>query len=170
LDSTEIGNPPGKFEGVFAKAKQEGFLTTAHAGEEGPAQYIWDSLNLLRVNRIDHGNRCLDDEDLVKLLAEKQIPLTLCPLSNLELKVIKNMKDYPLLKMMEAGVLVTINSDDPAYFGGYLNENYLAVAKALNLSQEQILQLAKNSFKASWLSDEEKIKVYTILESHKLNT
>ncbi|MBT4727598.1 MAG: adenosine deaminase [Bacteroidetes bacterium] len=170
LDSTEIGNPPGKFESVFAKAKQEGFLTTAHAGEEGPAQYIWDSLNLLRVNRIDHGNRCLDDEDLVKLLAEKQIPLTLCPLSNLELKVIKNMKDYPLLKMMEAGVLVTINSDDPAYFGGYLNENYLAVAKALNLSQEQILQLAKNSFKASWLSDEEKIKVYTILESHKLNT
>lgn len=156
LDSSEIGNPPSKFERVFEKAREEGFITVAHAGEEGPASYIWEAINLLKVNRIDHGNRCLDDSRLVKLLADLQMPLTLCPLSNLELKVIHDLKDYPLIKMMDKNLLVTINSDDPAYFGGYITENYLEIAKSLNLSKRQITDLVKNSFKASWLSNREK--------------
>ncbi len=156
LDSSELGNPPSKFERVFAKAREEGFLTVAHAGEEGPSEYIHEARNLLKVVRIDHGNRCLDDEALVKQLAHEQMPLTLCPLSNLELKVIANLEDYPLRKMMDKGLLVTLNSDDPAYFGGYLNENYLAVAESLNLSKKEIAELAKNSFKASWLTNEQK--------------
>ncbi|WP_106794406.1 adenosine deaminase [Aquimarina sp. Aq78] len=156
LDSSEVGNPPSKFERVFAKAKEEGFITVAHAGEEGPAEYIWEAINLLKVTRIDHGNRCLEDDRLVKLLADLQIPLTLCPLSNLELKVIDDLKKYPLPEMMDKGLLITINSDDPAYFGGYMNENYIGLAQALNLSKKQITELVKNSFKASWLSDKEK--------------
>ncbi|PKV52245.1 adenosine deaminase [Aquimarina sp. MAR_2010_214] len=156
LDSSEVGNPPSKFERVFAKAKEEGFITVAHAGEEGPAEYIWEAINLLKITRIDHGNRCLEDDRLVKLLADLQIPLTLCPLSNLELKVINDLKNYPLLEMMDKGLLITINSDDPAYFGGYMNENYLGIAQALNLSKRQITELVINSFKASWLSDKEK--------------
>jgi adenosine deaminase len=156
LDSSEIGNPPSKFERVFAKAKEEGFITVAHAGEEGPAEYIWEAINVLKVTRIDHGNRCLEDDRLVKLLADLQIPLTLCPLSNLELKVINDLKKYPLPEMMDKGLLVTINSDDPAYFGGYMNENYIGIAQALNFSKRQITELVKNSFKASWLSDQEK--------------
>lgn len=156
LDSSEVGNPPSKFERVFAKAKEEGFITVAHAGEEGPAEYIWEAINVLKVARIDHGNRCLEDNQLVKLLADLQIPLTLCPLSNLELKVINDLKNYPLPEMMDKGLLITINSDDPAYFGGYMNENYLSIAQALNLSKKQITELVKNSFKASWLSDKEK--------------
>lgn len=158
LDSSEIGNPPSKFERVFAKAKEEGFITVAHAGEEGPAEYIWEAVDLLKVTRIDHGNRCLEDDRLVKLLADLQIPLTLCPLSNLELKVIDDLKKYPLPEMMDKGLLITINSDDPAYFGGYMNENYIGIAQALNLSKKQITELVKNSFKASWLSDIEKEK------------
>ena len=142
--------------GLFDKAREEGFLTVAHAGEEGPSQYIKEALDLLKVVRVDHGNRCLEDEALVEQLAREQMPLTLCPLSNLELKVIHDLKDYPLKEMMEKGLLVTINSDDPAYFGGYLNENYLAVAVNLNLSIEEITELAKNSFKASWLSNKQK--------------
>ncbi|WP_438424642.1 adenosine deaminase [Aquimarina macrocephali] len=156
LDSSEVGNPPSKFERVFAKAKEEGFITVAHAGEEGPAEYIWEAINLLKVTRIDHGNRCLEDDRLVKLLADLQIPLTLCPLSNLELKVIDDLKKYPLPEMMDRGLLITINSDDPAYFGGYMNENYIGITQALNLSKKQITELVKNSFKASWLSDKEK--------------
>lgn len=156
LDSSEVGNPPSKFERVFAKAKEEGFITVAHAGEEGPPEYIWEAINLLKVTRIDHGNRCLEDDRLVKLLADLQIPLTLCPLSNLELKVIDDLKKYPLPEMMDRGLLITINSDDPAYFGGYMNENYIGITQALNLSKKQITELVKNSFKASWLSDKEK--------------
>ncbi|MGK0390925.1 MAG: adenosine deaminase [Maribacter sp.] len=156
LDSSELGNPPSKFERVFAKARELGLPTVAHAGEEGPAEYIWEALDLLKVVRIDHGNRCLDDDKLVQRLVDIQMPLTLCPLSNLELKVISDMKDYRLVEMMDKGLLATIHSDDPAYFGGYMNENYESVADALNLSKEQIITLAKNSFKASWLSDEEK--------------
>ncbi|WP_084050427.1 adenosine deaminase [Aquimarina macrocephali] len=156
LDSSEVGNPPSKFERVFAKAKEEGFITVAHAGEEGPPEYIWEAINLLKVTRIDHGNRCLEDDRLVKLLAGLQIPLTLCPLSNLELKVIDDLKKYPLPEMMDRGLLITINSDDPAYFGGYMNENYIGITQALNLSKKQITELVKNSFKASWLSDKEK--------------
>ncbi len=154
LDSSELGNPPSKFERVFTKAREEGFLTVAHAGEEGPSEYIKEALDLLKVVRVDHGNRCLEDEALVEQLTRAQMPLTLCPLSNLELKVIHDLKDYPLKEMMAKGLVVTINSDDPAYFGGYLNENYLAVAENLNLSIEEITELAKNSFKASWLSND----------------
>lgn len=151
LDSSEVGNPPSKFEKVFKMAQEEGFVTLAHAGEEGPSEYIWEALELLNVTRIDHGNRCLDDDKLVKVLADKKIPLTLCPLSNLKLKVINDLSEYPLKEMMEKGLLVTINSDDPSYFGGYMNENYLETAKAINLSKEDLTQLSKNSFKASFL-------------------
>ncbi|CAM4403006.1 adenosine deaminase [Zobellia roscoffensis] len=156
LDSSEVGNPPSKFQRVFEKALDEGFLTVAHAGEEGPSEYIWEALDLLKVTRIDHGNRCLDDADLVKRLVDQQTPLTLCPLSNLELKVIQDLKEYALPTMMEHNLLVTINSDDPAYFGGYMNENFWGITKALNLSKVQIAELAKNGFKASWLSEQEK--------------
>jgi len=166
LDSSELGNPPSKFERVFEKARAEGFLTVAHAGEEGPAEYIWEALNVLKVNRIDHGNHSLDDERLVKKLEELQMPLTLCPLSNLELKVVHDLKDYPLKEMMDKGLLVTINSDDPAYFGGYMNENYIGVANALDLSKREITELAKNSVKASWLSQNEKEKLLKEIEKY----
>jgi len=166
LDSSEVGNPPSKFQKVFEKAKEEGFLTVAHAGEEGPAEYIWEALNLLKVSRVDHGNHCLDDEKLVKELVEKKIPLTMCPLSNLKLKVIEDLKEHPLRKMMNKGLLVTINSDDPAYFGGYVNDNYLAIAKALNLSKEDICQLAKNSFTASFLDEEKKKEMIEKVEKY----
>ena len=156
LDSSEVGHPPSKFQKVFEQCRKEGFLTVAHAGEEGSADYVWEALNLLKVSRIDHGNHALDDEKLVKELAALKMPLTLCPLSNYRLKVVKDLRQHPLKKMMDNGLLVTINSDDPAYFGGYLQENYLATSKALNLSKDDIYQLAKNSFNASFLSDETK--------------
>lgn len=166
LDSSEVGNPPSKFERVFAQARRLGFITVAHAGEEGPAEYIWEALNLLHVTRIDHGNRCLDDAKLVDELVKRQIPLTLCPLSNLELKVIKDMKEHPLLKLIDKGILATIHSDDPAYFGGYMNENYLAVAKALNLSKEQLAQLTKNAFTASFLPEKAKADFHHYIDAY----
>jgi len=156
LDSSEIGHPPSKFQRVFEKAQDEGFLTVAHAGEEGPPEYVWEALNLLNVKRIDHGNRALEDETLVQLLAQKQIPLTVCPLSNLKLRVVDKLADHPLKIMMDKNLLVTINSDDPSYFGGQLNDNYIKLAKALNLTKTGIYRLAKNSFTASFLSDSEK--------------
>lgn len=156
LDSSELGNPPSKFERVFAKAREEGFITVAHAGEEGPAEYIREALQLLKISRIDHGNKSVNDEELVNELVRSQVGLTLCPLSNLELKVIKKMEDHPVKEMMDKGMLVTINSDDPAYFGGYMNANYIATAKALKLDKKDIAQLAENSFKASFLPQEKK--------------
>lgn len=164
LDSSEVGNPPSKFKKVFERARKAGFLTVAHAGEEGPAEYVWEALNLLKVSRIDHGNHSLDDEKLVKVLVKRKIPMTVCPLSNLKLKVVKDLKKHPLKKMINEGLLVTINSDDPAYFGGYVNENYLAIAKALNLFKKDIYILAKNSFMASFLSKDEKKKILKKLE------
>jgi adenosine deaminase len=158
LDSSEKGNPPSKFVNVFEASAKHGYRLVAHAGEEGPADYIWEALDLLKVVRIDHGNRCLDDESLVQRLLEKNIPLTLCPLSNVELKVIQKMEDHPVAKMLDKGILATIHSDDPAYFGGYMNENYYETAKALNLSKDQLMQLAINAFEASWLSSEGKEK------------
>jgi len=158
LDSSEKGNPPSKFINVFKASAEHGFDLVAHAGEEGPVEYIWEALDLLKVIRIDHGNRCLDDEALVQRLKDSNIPLTLCPLSNLELKVIQKMEEHPVSKMLEKGILATIHSDDPAYFGGYMNENYYEIAKALNLNNEQLRQLAINGFEASWLSSEEKGK------------
>lgn len=151
LDSAENGHSPSKFRRVFEKALREGFISVAHAGEEGPADYVRDALDNLKVTRIDHGNRCLEDEDLVRILVERKIPLTICPLSNLKLKVVNDLKDHPLKIMMDKGLMVTVNSDDPAYFGGYLNENFSAVAQALNLNKEDICLLAKNSFTASLL-------------------
>lgn len=156
LDSSELGNPPSKFANVFKAAADHGFRLVAHAGEEGPAEYIWEALDLLNVVRIDHGNRCLDDTALVNKLVNEQIPLTLCPLSNVALKVITKMEDHPALEMIKKGLLVTIHSDDPAYFGGYMNENYFETAISLNLAKDEIMQLAINAFKASWLSDEDK--------------
>lgn len=158
LDSSEVGHPPSKFQRVFDKAREEGFLTVAHAGEEGPAEYIWEALDLLKVSRIDHGNNSLDDEKLVQKLVDCKMPLTICPLSNLKLKVVKDLKNHPLHKMMKKGMLATVNSDDPAYFDGYMNANYLAISNSLNLSKKEITQLAKNSFEASFLEKEVKQK------------
>lgn len=151
LDSSEKGNPPSKFRHVFEMAKAEGFMTVAHAGEEGPAGYIDEALDLLNVDRIDHGNRSVDSPELVNRLRERQLALTMCPLSNLKLKVHTDLKQHPAKRLMEQGVLVTVNSDDPAYFGGYVNENYMALAEALHLNATDILTLAGNSFKASFL-------------------
>lgn len=158
LDSSELGNPPSKFENVFKSSAEHGYKLVAHAGEEGPAAYIWEALDILKVIRIDHGNRCLDDEALVNRLVAEKIALTLCPLSNVALKVIQKMEDHPVVRMLDKGILATIHSDDPAYFGGYMNENYYETARALNLDKSQLMQLAINAFEASWLSDEVKQK------------
>jgi len=156
LDSAEKNNPPSKFQNVFAEARKQGFLCVAHAGEEGPPEYITEALDLLKVSRIDHGIRCLEDEALVNRLVLEKIPLTVCPLSNVKLCVVKSMKEHPLKRMLDRGLFVTVNSDDPAYFGGYVNENFSAAAQALQLSSQDIYQLAKNSFQASFLSPEQK--------------
>ncbi|HDZ04698.1 hypothetical protein LCGC14_0345480 [marine sediment metagenome] len=158
LDSSEIGNPPSKFEKVFKASAEQGYKLVAHAGEEGPSEYIWEALDILKVERIDHGNRCLTDEALVKRLVDEKIALTLCPTSNVALKVIQKMDEHPVAKMLDKGIIATIHSDDPAYFGGYMNENYYETAKALNLTLEQIQQLAINGFEASWLSESSKKK------------
>ena len=159
LDSSEKGHPPSKFERVFAKAKEEGFLTVAHAGEEGPPEYVWEALNLLYVSRIDHGNRSLEDVALVEELVKRKMPLTVCPLSNLKLKVVHDMGKHPLKEMLKKGMMVTVNSDDPAYFGGYMNENFLALVNSLDLSKEDIVLLVKNSFEASFLDEDKKLEM-----------
>lgn len=151
LDSSEKGNPPSKFRRVFAKAKEEGFRLVAHAGEEGPPEYIYEALDILKVDRIDHGNTSIQDPALISRLVEEQIALTVCPLSNTRLCVVDDMKHHPLPRMLEAGIKVTVNSDDPAYFGGYLNENYEAVCDILGNDTELLAQLARNSFSASFL-------------------
>lgn len=158
LDSSELGHPPSKFERVFKKAKDLGFKIVAHAGEEGPASYIWEAIELLDVDRIDHGVRCQEDDSLMAYLKDKQIPLTVCPLSNLKLCVIDDMKQHNIISLLEAGLLVTVNSDDPTYFGGFLNANFEALQKALSVSDDNIKLLAINSFKASFLEDEVKKK------------
>ena len=156
LDSSELGHPPAKFERVFAKARELGLRVTAHAGEEGPPEYVSEALDLLKVERIDHGNRALEDPALVHRLVAEGMTLTVCPLSNLKLCVIAAIAQSPVKQMLDLGLMVTINSDDPAYFGGYVGANYYAVADALNLSQDQIVRLAQNSFTGSFLSDAEK--------------
>lgn len=156
LDSGELGNPPEKFTQVFAAAAEQGYQCVAHAGEEGPPAYIWGALNSLNVTRIDHGVRCLEDDKLVEQLIQDQTPLTVCPLSNVRLCVVDEMKDHPILTMLDKGLLVTVNSDDPPYFGGYLNDNFLAMVGGLALNQAQAKQLAANSFKASFLDEEKK--------------
>jgi adenosine deaminase len=156
LDSGERGNPPSKFAEVFARARSEGFLTVAHAGEEGPPSYIREALDLLKVSRVDHGVRCVEDPALVDELATRRIPLTVCPLSNIKLRVFDSMENHTLKTLLDRGVKVTINSDDPAYFGGYVVDNFLAAHRALDLSEGHIHQLARNSFEASFVSNEEK--------------
>ena len=148
LDSAEVGHPPSTFVDVFGRARAEGFRCVAHAGEEGPASYIWEALDLLKVARVDHGIRCLDDPALVARLRDQQIPLTVCPLSNVRLHAVGSLEQHPLRRLLDAGVLATINSDDPAYFGGYVAENYLAVQRALGFDLSELEALAENSLKA----------------------
>ena len=156
LDSSEIGNPPSKFKKLFKKSMEKGFLTFAHAGEEGPPEYIWDSINLLNVKRIDHGVQCLKDKKLVEKLRNDKMPLTVCPLSNIKLHVFNNLKEHNLKKMLDEKLMVMVNSDDPAYFGGYLNKNLIEIHSALDLSIIDIKTLIINSFKSSFLSEEKK--------------
>jgi adenosine deaminase len=158
LDSSEVGHPPAKFTEVFDRARHEGFLTVAHAGEEGPPEYILEALDLLKVERIDHGVRSLEDPALVQRLAAERVPLTVCPLSNVKLRVFDKLEDHNLKKLLDAGLCATINSDDPAYFGGYIGENFLQTQQALELSADEIVSLAKNSFAASFLPDEQKTR------------
>ena len=163
LDSAEVGHPPSQFVELFDRARREGFRCVAHAGEEGPSGYIWEALDLLRVVRIDHGNRCLEDPALVARLRDEQVPLTVCPLSNLRLGAVGRMEDHPLPAMINAGLLVTVNSDDPAYFGGYIDDNYRLIQRYLGIDDAQLVQLAGNSFRAAFLSDAERARYLTEL-------
>ena len=156
LDSSETGNPPNKYEKLFKKAIEYGFITVAHAGEEGPPEYIWEALNLLNVKRIDHGVQCLKDEKLVEKLFDSQIPLTVCPLSNIKLRVFNKLEEHNLKLMLDKKLMVMVNSDDPAYFGGYLNQNLIETQLALNLSKDEVKTLFINSFKSSFLNIEKK--------------
>jgi adenosine deaminase len=156
LDSSEAGNPPQKFEHVYARAAREGFRAVAHAGEEGPAEYVWQALDLLGVQRVDHGVRSLEDRSLVHRLATDRVPLTVCPLSNVKLRVVDALTDHPLATMLDRGLCATVNSDDPAYFGGYVGENLVQAAAALHLEDDMVIELARNSFLASFLDGETK--------------
>lgn len=173
LDSSELGNEPRKFQDVFRRAQEAGLLCCCHAGEEGPPSYIWGAIQDLKVHRVDHGVRCLEDEALVDYLVQHQIPLTVCPLSNLKLAVVNDLRKHPLRAMLEAGLAASIHSDDPAYFGGYITENYNATAVALNLSAEEVVQLARNAVQGSFLEDDRKqallAQIQTCYENHKHN-
>ncbi|WP_416666044.1 adenosine deaminase [Egbenema bharatensis] len=163
LDSSELGHPPAKFKAVFDRARAEGFRTVAHAGEEA-AEYIWEAIELLQVSRIDHGVRCIDDPRLVEYLIEHQIPLTVCPLSNTKLRVFDTMEQHNIKQLLDMGLCVTVNSDDPSYFGGYVVDNFRAIQTALHLDEQDIYQLAKNSFQATFLEQEEKQALLDQLE------
>jgi adenosine deaminase len=156
LDSSEKGNPPGKFKRVFERAREAGFFLTAHAGEEGPASYVWEALDVLGVARIDHGVRSMEDEPLVDRLARERVPLTVCPLSNVRLRVVEDLAHHPLRRMLDKGLVATVNSDDPAYFGGYVQENYRASAQALRLGRDEVAALARNGIAASLMPTSEK--------------
>ena len=163
LDSSEKGNPPEKFANVFSQAKDMGYKLVAHAGEEGPASYIWSSLDILNIERIDHGIRAIDDPELMLRLINNQIPLTVCPLSNVKLKVFEEMASHTILEMLEQGVCVTVNSDDPSYFGGYMTENFISLYDNLGLSEDQALKLVKNSIDASFATKKRKKVLYNLL-------
>lgn len=167
LDSSEVGHPPHLFKNVFARAAELGLKRVAHAGEEGPPEYIYEALDLLRVDRIDHGNRSLEEPALVARLAKEKIPLTVCPQSNLRLAVVKDMTEHPIRKMLELDLNACINSDDPAYFGGYMNENFFALIDAIGLTRDEIFQLVSNGFQASFLSpDDKKIHLQNVASLH----
>jgi adenosine deaminase len=166
LDSSEVGHPPEKFARVFAAAAERGLKRVAHAGEEGPPEYVWEALDLLHVDRIDHGNRSMEDPALVQRLAREKMVLTVCPLSNLKLCVVKDMADHPVDRMLAAGLKVTLNSDDPAYFGGYINANYRAAAEGRGLGRDQLAAIARNSFEGSFLPAEEKKAQLARLENY----
>jgi adenosine deaminase len=159
------GNPPSKFERVYAQARREGFVPVAHAGEEGPPAYVCEAIDLLQVRRIDHGNRALEDPALTARIAREQIPMTVCPLSNKRLQVCPDLRLHPLRRMLGEGLLVTVNSDDPSYFGGYVNENFIAVQEALGLTEAEIATLARNSFIASFMTQPEKAAALAAFDS-----
>lgn len=169
LDSSEKGHPPSKFQRVFARARSLGLLAVAHAGEEGPPDYVRQALDLLQVRRIDHGIRALEDSDLVARLAREKIPLTVCPLSNLRLCVVPDLASHPLKRMLQAGLVATVNSDDPAYFGGYINENFQAVQQALALTEEEIVTLARNGFRAAFCHESTKLKHLSAIDDYRLS-
>jgi len=166
LDSSEVGNPPKKFSRVFAEAKELGFKAVAHAGEEGPSGYIWNALNDLNVSRIDHGVRALDDPNLVAYLVDNKTPLTVCPLSNTKLCVFDTMSEHTILQMLELGLNVCVNSDDPAYFGGYMTENFNALTTSLSMTKKQAIQLVENSISASFAPKNRKNVIHTILDTY----
>jgi adenosine deaminase len=166
LDSSEKGNPPSKFKRVFEASVAEGYIPLAHAGEEGDADYVWEALDLLKIVRIDHGNNSLQDERLVEEIVKRDIALTVCPLSNLALKVVDDLREHPLKKMMDAGLKVTVNSDDPAYFGGQVNQNFISIQKALHLSKDDMTELARNSFEYSLLDQSMKNSYLNEVEAY----
>ncbi|WKK64746.1 adenosine deaminase [Lutimonas zeaxanthinifaciens] len=166
LDSSEKGNPPSKFKNVFEASVKEGYIPLAHAGEEGDADYVWEALDILRIIRIDHGNNSLQDPVLVDEIVKREIALTVCPLSNKALQVVPDLKDHPLKKMMDSGMKVTVNSDDPAYFGGQVNQNFIEIQKALELTKKDLYQLAKNSFEYSLLNRDSKEKYLAELDAY----
>jgi adenosine deaminase len=165
LDSSEVGHPPRKFKNVFRRARQEGFKLVAHAGEEGPPDYVWEALDVLGVDRIDHGNRSLEDPALVARLARERMALTVCPLSNLRLCVVDDLRRHPLRRMLDSGLVVTLNSDDPAYFGGYMSDNFHAVQSALDLGETELRTIARNGFAASFMSEADKSAALAAFDS-----
>jgi len=164
LDSSEVDHPPEKFVRVFARCRELGLRIVAHAGEEGPPEYIWEALELLQAERIDHGVRCLEDPVLVAELAKRRTPLTVCPLSNLKLCVVNDLADHPMKQLLDAGLCATVNSDDPAYFGGYLNANFEQTVRALALTEADVIKLAKNSFEASFVSEAQRAAMVDALD------
>jgi len=166
LDSSELGRPPSLFKDVFDRAHKEGYIPVAHAGEEGPAEFIWEAINLLKVKRIDHGVRSIDDPKLIEYLVKNQIPLTVCPLSNIKLCVFDEMSNHNIKQLLDLGVCVTINSDDPAYFGGYMNENFYATQNGLNLSKKDLYKIGSNTIRASFLENMRKDELQSELDAY----
>jgi adenosine deaminase len=164
LDSAELGHPPENFKGVFDQARQNGFRTVAHAGEEGPPEYIWQALNLLKAERIDHGVRCIEDTGLVEYLVKEKVPLTVCPLSNIKLRIFDNMRQHSFKQLLDLGLCVTINSDDPAYFGGYIEDNFRVLQAAHKLNFQDIYKISRNAFNAAFLTPAQKQKYLTELD------
>ena len=165
LDSAEAGHPPADFAAVFDRARREGFRAVAHAGEEGPPEYIWQALTMLGASRIDHGVRCMEDARLVERLVADRVPLTVCPLSNVKLRVVETIADHPIKRMLDRGLCVTLNSDDPAYLGGYITDNYLAVASTFSLSPAEIVTIARNAIEATFLDEAGKQRLRAQLEA-----